>query len=239
MAHQFRKPTHAPYVNQEITPKKPPGWDPQYNKEYSYETWIKDLAHWGASTDVAETSKGSLVVLRLGGLAREFANDLSPETIRNGGNFEVGGVLMPLNGLSYLIWQLGDHFEHLLIEVEMAAMLQYQSFHRLNGEPIDECLTRFELYRKKARNKAQFSMGIQGNSHHLLHGLRIPTGQWHQLLDRTDGNLPRTEAEFKYLQTRIRRAGHLSETGGMAPQHMIKGEFYTGSQIYISRSAIH
>ena len=149
-----------PEMMQEITQKKPPGWDPQYNQEYSYEKWFQDMTHWIASTDIPREKQGSTVVLRLGGLAREFANDLDPLLIKDGGNFAIGGENVQLGGVAYRMWQLGDQFEALQIETELAAMLRYQSFRRFNGEPI-ESLSRFELYRRQARDDAKFSMGIQ------------------------------------------------------------------------------
>ena len=106
-------------VNQEITPKKFLGWDPAYNKQYPFETWVKDMYHWQVSTDMAEQQRGSIVVLRLGGSAREFANDLRMEDVRDGGQYDMDGQMIVLSGVNHLIWQVCRHLNHLNIEEQM------------------------------------------------------------------------------------------------------------------------
>ena len=107
MSHRPRSiHSYAPYVNQEIISKRPPGWDPAYNKDYPYETWYQDMTHWLAATDVAEPQRGALVVLQLGGLAREFARDLDAITLQDGGAFDLDGTgqQMQIPGVFYLMW---------------------------------------------------------------------------------------------------------------------------------------
>ena len=97
-------PHHQPrtadyYLHQEITTKKPPGWDPAYNRTYSYDRWVKDVVHWANSTDVTEEKQGSLLYLQLGGLAREFVNDLPGNRVRDGHQIVVGGEPQDVSGL--------------------------------------------------------------------------------------------------------------------------------------------
>ena len=205
------------YTHQVITPKRPPAWNPTYNREYSLSTYIKDVSHWKAATDVQLTQQGSLMVLQLGGLAREFAQELPTHSIQYGGNYDWRGVgPEEIDGATFLLWQLMRQFEALRVEVQVSALLQYQNFHRLPHELIDECLTRFDMLRTRARDHAQYQLGPVGDTHHLLNGMRIPHQEWHRLFDPFGGDFPATEAQLQTLMTRIRKAGHLSESRGSA-----------------------
>ena len=112
MARHHQQPrTGQFYKHQDISPKKPPGWDPAYNSDYPFDTWIKDLGSWQHSTDVDANKQGALVQLQLGGLAREFVLNLDVAIVRNGGRFLNRGAEIEGNGLLYIITQLRDHFE--------------------------------------------------------------------------------------------------------------------------------
>ena len=113
MAPQQQPRTAQYYLHQEITPKRPPGWDPAYNRAYSFDRWFKDLTHWANSTDVSEEKQGSLLILQLGGLAREFVQDLNPAYVRDGAQVQIRGEARELNGLMYIMAQLRDKFENL------------------------------------------------------------------------------------------------------------------------------
>ena len=109
--HQRNAHSYAPYVKQEITPQKPPGWDPAYSHSYSYDTWCKDLAHWTCSTDIAENTKASLLILQPGGLAREFAMDIDLQLTREGAAVTIDGNEIQLTGIQYVIYKIGQRFQ--------------------------------------------------------------------------------------------------------------------------------
>ena len=76
---------------------------------------MQDMSHWNACTEIQQAQRGPLVVLQLGGLAREFAREIDGGVLANGGQFDVdgNGVLQNISGCMYLIWQLGIQFQHL------------------------------------------------------------------------------------------------------------------------------
>ena len=115
-------------------------------------------------------------MLQLGGLAREFARELSTQTLQTGQVIDLNDGQGPFqaSGLEYLIYVLTGRFQELAIETNLRAMFNYQNVHRLPGEKIDEALARFELLKKRARDRSGYNMGIAGDTHLLLNGLRIP-----------------------------------------------------------------
>ena len=214
--HHNQPRTAQHYIHQEITPKRPPGWDPSFNRDYPYEQWIKDLAHWSQSTDVVENKKSSLVILQLGGLARAFVDGLDAATIRDGGHVEVQpGEMLEMTGLSYMIWELGNNFVSLTVEVQTKAMVQFENIHRLQNETIDECLSRWELLRTRARQIAALNRGPMADSRKLLKALGIPEVSWPNLLLQFQGNMPQNEQQFTTLIQHLRRSGHILETRGL------------------------
>ena len=119
--HNQQPRTAQYYIHQEITPKKPPGWDPGYNRAYSFDKWVKDMAHWSNSTDVPDDKQGSLVILQLGGLAREYVQDLDGRLCSQGGQIDVNGHPQDVIGLQYILLQLKEKFANLWQEEQEKA----------------------------------------------------------------------------------------------------------------------
>ena len=126
----FRQPRNSPYVNQEITPKRPPGWDPAHNAHYPIEKWYKEMTHWIMATDVPQERRGALVVLQLGGQAREIAETIPLANLRNGGPMAVqpGQPPVAVDGVLFLMMTLLQKFQALTIETAIRAMTAYQTF---------------------------------------------------------------------------------------------------------------
>ena len=64
--------------------KVPPGYDPSEEASYSFRDWIQDIQLWCMSTDVPALQQAPLVVLQLGGLARELAREVPAQVLQNG-----------------------------------------------------------------------------------------------------------------------------------------------------------
>ena len=65
-----------------VSTKVPPGWTPDGFTLFKH--WIQDVRMWAMSCDLKEEQRAPAVVLQLGGLAREVARHLNPESLQHG-----------------------------------------------------------------------------------------------------------------------------------------------------------
>ncbi len=175
---------------------------------------------WAMSCDLKEEQKAPAVVLQLGGLAREIARDLNPESLQNGEvmDYHDGRGGQQRTGIEVLLRGLALRFAPLEVDVEVAtqAVTALFQFRKRQGEAIDDYLTRFDLTRYRAAELGKLELPPTGYAHMLLTSLGISAETWISFLQPFQGNLPTNDAEFKQLLAHIRRQGHMFERGGIA-----------------------
>ena len=92
--------------------KVPPAWSPDWSSRYPFRRWLRDVTLWSIATEVPEAAQGAAVVLRLGGAAREFADELDAQTLQNGRLMDLGDGLGPrqVAGLAVLLRGLARNY---------------------------------------------------------------------------------------------------------------------------------
>ena len=194
--------------------KQPPAWDPSWEEQYPFASWVQDILLWSAATDLDEERQAPSIVLQLGGTAKSLARELDIHTLQHGmaiyqGN---GQGPQPMSGVGVLLRGLSRKFAPLGVEVTVKAIAEYMYIHRLNNEGIDNFLTRFDLLRTRA-NLQGFQMNPVATSWFLLTAMGAPPSAWPQILQHRNGQLPNDEAQLTELMTHLRRQGHLVEAG--------------------------
>ena len=96
-------------------------------------------------------------------------------------------------------------------ETRLAAMTEMLAFTRHPNESINMVLSRYDLVRGRARDEGNFVMSVEGAALQLLRACHVNPSQLRTLLQPLNNNLPRTEAEFRQLQDRMRRIYHVQE----------------------------
>ena len=200
------------------TLKVPPAWSPEWEDEYPFRMWLRNVVLWSIATDVPPEAQGAAVVLRLGGTARELSSEMEPEVLQNGRlmDLEDGQGERPVTGLAVLLKGLTRQFGQLNVEKAIRAIAEMMYWSIMPRETVDETLCRYEFVRHRAETQGGLDLGPTGSSWRLLTGLYIPPAQWIQLLAPFGGNLPSTEEQHKELVGIIRRQGHLLSRGGVA-----------------------
>ena len=203
------------------TSKVPPYWTPELELQgYPFRTYLQDVRIWSSSSELNVEAQGGAVVQRLGGVARSYARDVDPEILRNGrfqldnmGQqiFDLQGNPVVVSGLELLLNGLARKFGAREFETSVSSVIELLTFRRTPREPIDDCLGRFELIRKRANEHGDFQMGVGGLSWMLLHQLGIHKMHWPLLLTAHQGRFPRDEPGFEALLTQIRDQCHLLE----------------------------
>ena len=220
--------------------KVPPGYAPANEASYSFKDWVQDVNLWSLSTDILEAAKAPLLVLQLGGLARELAREIPTDTLQAGAiqDQNDGQGAIHRTGLSVLIYGLSRRFAPLTVEQTIRSMTALVAFKRRPGEPIDQALARFDLLRHRAANEGNYDPGPAASSWMLLNALGIPPAQWAQFLAPSGGPLPTTPMEVNNMLTLIRRQGHLYESQGLpsaassshrAAYNMVDGTWSSGA----------
>jgi len=187
--------------------RRPPQWGPEMERTYSFRAYVTDLMHWIMLTDLQPHQQAAAILMRLTGSARELARTITGPEILNGGVYE--GVAY--DPVSYIIAGLRGRYGQLDEETRMAAMTELLGFVRHQNETINQVLARYELVRGRARNEGQFVMSVEGSAMQLMRACHVTPSQMMTLLQPFNHNLPATEAEFRQLQSTMRRIGHVLE----------------------------
>ena len=83
MPQQFR-PAHGMPMTMPTNLKVPPPWNPQWESEYPFRTWVQDALLWCASTDIDAERQGPAIVMGLQGTAKEMSHEVDLNTLQNG-----------------------------------------------------------------------------------------------------------------------------------------------------------
>ena len=203
------------------TSKVPPYWSPQLElRGYPFRVWLQDVGIWSSSTELREEQLGGAVIQRLGGVARQLARSLDPDTVRNGRlEFDnVGQPILDLNGehvratgLQLLLRALQRRYGQQDIETSVSCIVDLMTFRRLAHESIDDSLTRLEVIKSRAEELGDFHIGTGGLAWMMLHHLGISKVHWPLLLAPFQGRFPANEAGLQQLLTAIRTQCHLLE----------------------------
>ena len=206
-----------PFHHPDMSGKTLPSWDPASNHQYSFDQWRRDMMYWSMFTDIDDRKQGPAALMRLGGLAREFAHELNSADIQNGAlvDWGDGAGPVPTNAVHVLIYSLSKRFEELAVETSIRSINGLWNFSKRQGEAIDMCLSRFEILKKRAGERGQFGLGITGEAWLLVRSLHIPPQSWGQLLAPSGGTLPTTDEQYRSMLTLIRRTYHLYEGRGL------------------------
>ena len=191
----------------EFNHRRPPTWGPEIERTYSFRAFITDLMHWVMLTDLLPHQQAAAILMRLTGSARELTRSMTGDEIMNGAMYE--GVFH--DPVSYIIAGLRGRFGQLDEETRLAAMTEMLAFTRHPQENINQVLSRYELVRGRARDEGNFVMSVEGAALQLLRACHCSPAQLMTLLQPLNNNLPTTEAEFRQLQDRMRRIGHVLE----------------------------
>ena len=224
------------------TSKIPPYWDPGLElRGYPFRTYLKDVRIWSSSSELQAEAQGGAVVQRLGGVARELARDVDPAALRDGRQerdengqpvFDWNGNPVWVTGLELVLRGLAGKFGARDFETSVTSIIELITFRRLPGEPIDDCLGRFEIAKRRATDLGDFQMGVGGLSWMLLHQLRINKTHWPLLLSAFGGHFPRDDRGFDQLLGKIRDQCHLlerSHSGAMTLEEGWRHPANTGS----------
>eukprot|EP00928_Gymnodinium_smaydae_P086384 TRINITY_DN7046_c0_g1_i1.p1 TRINITY_DN7046_c0_g1~~TRINITY_DN7046_c0_g1_i1.p1 ORF type:complete len:308 (-),score=45.25 TRINITY_DN7046_c0_g1_i1:616-1539(-) len=221
----FPQPNSRPYGHQmpsqpDLTGslKRPPAWSPDYESVYPYRLWQADVILWSLGTDVEERRKAPLIVLALGGAARDLAREIPLNILANGAVADLGDGAGPqqLSGVTYLLNGLSRRFAPLPEEGNVRAMADLYGFHRLPGERTDAVLARWEAILLRARTLAGVTLQPSQAAWLLLLALRIPAEHWVQILAPFAGMLPTDERQYEHMLAYLKRFGHLAEGGAMS-----------------------
>ena len=210
------------------TLKVPPSWCCERAHTYSLRAWLSDLSLWTASTDVEAHRQGPLAALQISGAARELVREIAPHVLRDGVVDPQTGNHVP--GVMVLARTLAERYAPLETELQTQAMSELMSFSKIHSESVDQCLTRFDVLRHRAQQRAGLNMTPQGLSWLLLNGFKLRPDMWDRILAANDGHLPDTEQQFRQMLERMRRLGHLLEGGFQHNPNIQGGTGQTGNQ---------
>ena len=222
-------------ANNDFNHRRPPQWGPNNEHNYSFRAYITDLMHWVMLTDLQPHQQAAAILMRLTGGARDLARTITGDQILNGGMFE-GQQLDPV---SFIIAGLRARFGQLDEEARLAAMTEMLAFTRHRGETINDVLSRYELVRGRARDEGNFVMSVEGAALQLLRACGCNSAQFMTLLQPFDNHLPGTEAQFRELQERMRRIGHVMEHAPNNVAQSLQGnrEARAGAYMQVQRTA--
>jgi hypothetical protein len=185
--------------------KTPPSWSPECERSYSFRHWQRDIMLWALATDLQPHQLAAAVVLRLGGVARDIARDLTPQQLAAGGQVNMPGQgMVNLDGLGFLMHGLETRFGPLAEETNLISMTERMTFRRIPSEPTDSLLARFDTLRGRAA-AANLVMSIPGLCFILLNAVGLTTEQRLQLLTPLQGRMPANDAEFGVVVAYLRR----------------------------------
>ena len=210
------------------TLKVPPSWCCERAHIYSLRAWLSDLSLWTASTDVEAYRQGPLTALQISGAARELVREIAPHVLRDGIADPQTGNHVP--GVMVLARTLAERYAPLETELQTQSMSELMSFCKIHSESVDQCLTRFDVLRHRAHQRAGLNMTPQGLSWLLLNGFKLRPDMWDRILAANDGHLPDTEQQFRQMLERMRRLGHLLEGGFQHNPNIQGGTGQTGNQ---------
>ena len=186
------------------TIRDPPSWSPELEARYPFRDWVRDVYLWTqATTLTSEQQMVAAIILRLGGAARQMANQMTPDELQNGGN-GVGPVQLLINGLSENFAPFGE-------EASLRSISELTNFHRQPGEAIDALISRFTVVRHHAANSANFRMDVPGYATIIFRACGVTPEQMLQSLQPLQGRMPTTDAEFNAVCSYLRRMGHVLE----------------------------
>ena len=131
------------------------------------------------NADMPEFRQAAFVAARLTGMARECVDEWPPQILIQGGL--INGVQVP--PMAFLMHSLPERWGQLGEEERTQAVQQLMSFGRIEGERIDDLLTRFDILRNRAQLAGQLMIGFEGLSFLLLRACRVTDMQLQMLLE--------------------------------------------------------
>ena len=188
-------------------PRLPPNWSPEQESSYPFAHWSRDVLIWSITSDMDASRKAASVVSVLQGSGRDFARNLPPMTLIQGGR--INGV--DTDPLTYLMYQLSARFARLGEEVRIGSIGELMTFARQPHERIDLLLQRFESLRIRAQEQGGLALSVPGISWLLIRAIGVTETQLMTLLAPFQGTLPANEAQFEDLKAALRRMGHIIE----------------------------
>eukprot|EP00959_Pyramimonas_sp_CCMP1952_P087537 1831548-Pyramimonas_sp.AAC.1 len=194
--------------------KTPPSWSPELEASYPLWVYAQDLILWSAATEVPIARQGPAAVLQLGGMARVLGREMNVDELSNGRQEwdYTQQQMLHVTGITILLRNLLRRFGELDEEQSIRLLSQLLGFSRMQGESIDQALSRFDITVYRATNLLQnFALGPQGLAWILLRALKVAPVMWSQLLIPLNGQLPTTEDQMNILKRHIRQQAHILE----------------------------
>ena len=161
--------------------KVPPSWCAERSQDYTFRAWLADVVLWAGATDLDAERHGPAVAMQVTGAAREVIREIPAEVLRQGRALPNGQME---TGLMILMRTLAERYSLLEVESSSRSIAELINLRRLGSESIGSCLTRFDILRTRAVNRANFQMGVPGLAWMLALipiSLRITTS-WRSLL---------------------------------------------------------
>ena len=187
----------------------PPYWSPENVRTHPFAEWVQDLQLWLMSTpELQPFQQASMIILRLGGAAREMCRSLRHDELVRGGIIPGHGQVDPV---TYLLHGLQLRFAQLGEESRLTAMTDFMAFRRQDREGIDTMLARFDTMRLRAANVGQYVMSTEGYSLMILRAIGVSDDQLVNLLQPFGGRLPANDRDFGNMKAALRRMGHILE----------------------------
>ena len=126
--------------------KVPPAWHPVRESQYPLWVWAQDLQKWTMATELPLERQGPAVVMQLGGMAKVLGREMDAATLSRGTYEPDGnGGNTHITGTAHLLRVLIRRFGELDEEQSVRLISQLFGFSRMQGENIDQILTRFDL----------------------------------------------------------------------------------------------
>eukprot|EP00959_Pyramimonas_sp_CCMP1952_P157657 3296755-Pyramimonas_sp.AAC.1 len=154
--------------------KVPPTWSPDWSTRCPFHRWLRDVALWSIATEIPENAQGAAVVLRLGGAAREYADELGAQILQQGQVMDLHDGLGPRQGtgLDVLLRALARNYAMETGEDAIKAMAEMMAFSAQPHEPIDIVLNRFQVLKSRAMDHG-LNPGPAGWAWMRMTGLRV------------------------------------------------------------------
>eukprot|EP00959_Pyramimonas_sp_CCMP1952_P302069 6320654-Pyramimonas_sp.AAC.1 len=127
--------------------KTPPSWTPELESSYPLWVYVQDLILWSAATEVPVARQGPAAALQLGGMARVLGREMSVDELANGRQEwdYAQQQMVQVTGITILLRNLLRRFGELDEEQGIRLLSQLLGFTRVQGETIDQALSRFDI----------------------------------------------------------------------------------------------
>ena len=126
-------------------------------------------------------------------MAKVLAREIPSNILRDGEGDDLG--------LDFLIRALTKRWGPRAETNQLELLDAYEHFRPLQGESIEDVMTRFEIVHQRATDEAGLTASNASKAQTIFKMFRIPADQWALLLAPCAGQLPTATAQFNAYLT--------------------------------------